>query len=114
MTIDINKIKAGDKVQLEVDVTERNGVLRFSISAKDERALDPNHPWWRNEAKYSIVGHTPAPWVPAAGDRIRVINTPAAVSTILYVDKDGDWLIEHDSGGKIFSPKIYHKYYELI
>lgn len=100
MTVDLSKVKPGDKVRLEVDVTERNGVLRFSFSPEDERALDPNHPWWRNTAQYSIVGHIPAPpppWVPAVGDIFKVKGSLDGTGRwkIICMDPDGDWVTQH-------------------
>ncbi len=117
MTVDLSKVKAGDKVQLEFTVVKSRHDDRLCFQVSNHPMADQFVLFGSRVRNFEIVGHTPAPpppWVPKAGDRIRVINTPATVSTILYVDKDGDWLIKHDSGGKIFSPKIYHKYYELI
>lgn len=98
MGIDISKIKAGDKITVELTVTTkplRHSSLGMAVFA------DRGYPFTDHKiciAVESIISHTPAPWVPKAGD---VAYCPKSDSynsgyraKILYIDADGDWFCE--------------------
>lgn len=117
MTVDLSKIKAGDKVHLEVEVLEYNKNLYFALSqnmSEDRRVLDPNNLCWYNEATFTIVKHLPKPWEPKVGDRIIGINNPKVAGTIIHIDEDGDWMIKGCGPyNKCVLSKTNHPYYKL-
>lgn len=113
MTIDTKKIKAGDKITVELTVTVdplRHSSLGMVVYA------DRGYPFTDNNiciAVESIVGHTPAPWVPKVGD---IIQNRGAKSlwSILTIDEDGDWIIRHNpTGHKHLMTKAGQGHYEL-
>lgn len=101
MTVDLSKVKAGDKVQIEVPVEATStGRLIFHIGGRawGPFYLDPN-PWDHLKQGFDIVGHTPAPpppWVPAVGDKIKHKGSrEPSVWAISCIDPDGDWVVKH-------------------
>lgn len=97
MTVDLSKVKAGDKVRLEFVVAENaQGDLIFSMGTSN---------WFLNPKKWSGVGggqnfeiveHIPGPWVPAVGDRIKHKGSrEPSIWAISCIDPDGDWVVKH-------------------
>ena len=113
MGIDIKKIKAGDKITVELTVTTdplRHSSLGMVVYA------DRGYPFTDNNiciAVESVIGHTPAPWVPQVGDVIKHKRT-GALWSILTIDKDGDWIVRsHQTGHKYLMTETSQVHYEL-
>ena len=100
MTVDFGKIEAGDKVQLEFTVVKsrHDDSLCFQVS---------NHPmadqfvlFGSRVRNFEIVGHTPAPWEPKYGDKIKLRGSSERAKWIITcIDPDGDWIVKHLTTG---------------
>ena len=114
MGIDIEKIKAGDKITVELTATTKP--LRHSSLGMIVYA-DRGYPFTDGKiciAVESIISHTPAPWVPKAGDVIQSKGDKSLWS-ILTVDEDGDWIVRHhQTGFKYLMTETSQVHYELV
>lgn len=113
MGIDISRIKAGDKITVELTVTTdplRHSSLGMVVYA------DRGYPFTDSKiciAVESIISHTSAPWVPKVGDVIQNKSTRSLWS-ILTIDKDGDWIVrDHQTGYKYLMTETSQVHYEL-
>jgi len=113
MGIDIEKIKAGDKITVELTVTTkplRHSSLGMAVYADRGYPLTDRKICRLVE---SIISHTPAPWIPKVGDVIQN-KEDKSLWSILTVDEDGDWIIRHHlSKQKFLMTKRDQVYYEL-
>jgi hypothetical protein len=93
MTIDISKIKPGDKVTLvplEVERTvNTGGTVRVILDKNFSHYFDP----------HQIAAHHPAPREIGVGDRVRV-NRSVRVATVRAVDNDQAWVRWNDCDGE--------------
>lgn len=90
MTVDLSKVKAGDKVRLEFVVAENTkGDLIFSMGTSN---------WFLNpkNQNFEIVEHIPEPWEPKYGDKIKLRGSSERARWIITcIDPDGDWIVKH-------------------
>lgn len=92
----MTKYKVGDVLTLKVPVVQGNKGPIIKIG--NHTIVVPGHMSYIDGGidRALIVEHTPAPWVPAVGDRIKYKGSrEPSIWAISYIDPDGDWMVKH-------------------
>lgn len=94
MTVDISKIKIGDKITAEIVVGEPWGLLGFRTSGSKDVSYFNN---------CDIISHTPKPIEPVVGVKFRHKLVSSICTIVAIIDNDVVFTWKGLETGKLFS-----------